>query len=141
MGRGRPHKCPYCAATTSVAKGFRYNRGGKVRLRRCKACGRRWTVGLVADESGTEANEPTLETEVDSAKEERPNAEQPKELPLPVESDRALECEVMHEQADPLVESEQSSERDESTTPDTPGGDRNESNCCRDSQSGDPGPA
>lgn len=47
MARGRPHKCPYCEATTSVAKGFRYNRAGKVRLRRCKSCGRRWTVGPV----------------------------------------------------------------------------------------------
>jgi len=50
MGRGRPHKCPYCEATKSVAKGFRYNKAGKVRLRRCKDCGRRWTTGLVPDE-------------------------------------------------------------------------------------------
>lgn len=48
MARGRPHKCPYCEATTSVAKGFRYNKGGKVKLRRCKVCGRRWTVGLAS---------------------------------------------------------------------------------------------
>ena len=47
MGRGRPHKCPYCEATSSVAKGFRYNKGEKVRLRRCKVCKRRWTVGPV----------------------------------------------------------------------------------------------
>lgn len=45
MGPGRPHKCPYCDATKSVSKGFRYNKVGKVRLRRCKACGRRWTAG------------------------------------------------------------------------------------------------
>lgn len=50
MGRGRPHKCPYCDATKSVAKGFRYNRSGKVRLRRCKECGRRWTCGTVSEE-------------------------------------------------------------------------------------------
>lgn len=52
MSRGRPHKCPYCNATRSVAKGFRCNKSGKVRLRRCKECGRRWTVG------------PSLETEI-----------------------------------------------------------------------------
>ena len=50
MARGRPHKCPYCEATKSVAKGFRYNRDGKVRLRRCKVCGRRWTVGPAPEE-------------------------------------------------------------------------------------------
>ena len=55
MGRGRPHKCPYCEATKSVAKGFRYNKGGKVRLRRCKACGRRWTTGLAPDDQSSEA--------------------------------------------------------------------------------------
>jgi transcription elongation factor Elf1 len=47
---GRPHKCPYCLATNSVAKGFRNNRSGKVRLRRCKECGRRWTVGPASDQ-------------------------------------------------------------------------------------------
>jgi len=52
MARGRPHKCPYCEATKSVAKGFRYNTAGKVRLRRCKSCGRRWTVGPVPADSG-----------------------------------------------------------------------------------------
>lgn len=46
MGRGRPHKCPYCGATKSAAKGFRYNKTGIVKLRRCKACKRRWTTGL-----------------------------------------------------------------------------------------------
>ena len=42
---GRPYTCPYCeVAGENVAKGFRLNKDGKVRLRRCKACGRRWTV-------------------------------------------------------------------------------------------------
>ena len=58
MGRGRPHKCPYCEATKSVAKGFRYNRSGKVRLRRCKACGRRWTVGTVQEEEIADPPQP-----------------------------------------------------------------------------------
>ena len=58
MGRGRPHKCPYCEATKSVAKGFRYNRSGKVRLRRCKGCGRRWTVGTVQEEEMTDSPPP-----------------------------------------------------------------------------------
>ncbi|MBT4814330.1 MAG: IS1 family transposase [Lentisphaerae bacterium] len=41
---GRPYKCPYCGQNNSIAKGFRRNTGGKVRLRRCRSCGRRWTV-------------------------------------------------------------------------------------------------
>jgi len=59
MGRGRPHKCPYCDATKSVAKGFRYNQAGKVRLRRCKECGRRWTCGAVSDEGNSAALQET----------------------------------------------------------------------------------
>jgi hypothetical protein len=48
MGKGRPPKCPYCGSTKpSQAKGFRYNKSGIVRLRRCKACKRRWTLGPV----------------------------------------------------------------------------------------------
>lgn len=46
MGRGRPHKCPYCGATKNVAKGFRYNKAGIVKLRRCLKCRRRWTAGV-----------------------------------------------------------------------------------------------
>lgn len=42
---GRPHKCPYCGATRNTGKGYRYNKSGKVRIRKCKDCGRRWTVG------------------------------------------------------------------------------------------------
>ncbi len=43
---GRPFKCPYCGVSgKSVAKGFRYNKSGKVRLRKCRACNRRWTAG------------------------------------------------------------------------------------------------
>ena len=53
MGRGRPYKCPYCEATENVAKGYRYNKTGKVKLRRCKACGRRWTTGLAAVDAET----------------------------------------------------------------------------------------
>lgn len=42
---GRPHKCPYCRSAKSIAKGFRYNRGGAMRLRKCLGCHRRWTAG------------------------------------------------------------------------------------------------
>jgi len=41
---GRPHTCPYCGQRNSISKGVRRNRAGSVRLRRCKDCGRRWTV-------------------------------------------------------------------------------------------------
>ena len=60
MGRGRPAKCIYCGATSSVAKGFRHNKSGKVRLRRCKACGRRWTVGPARDEKPPETEQPKM---------------------------------------------------------------------------------
>ena len=49
MGRGRPHKCPYCGATRTVAKGFRHNKTGIVKLRRCKVCKRLWTTGPAND--------------------------------------------------------------------------------------------
>jgi len=58
MKRGRPYKCPYCnIAGENVAKGYRYNKSGKVRLRRCKACGRRWTTGAVSeDDTGAQVS-------------------------------------------------------------------------------------
>jgi transposase-like protein len=41
---GRPHKCPYCKSQQTVSKGTRITRGlGPRRLRRCKACGRKFT--------------------------------------------------------------------------------------------------
>ena len=55
----RPYKCPYCGQNRNTAKGFRQNRDGKVRLRRCKACGRRWTVRqslIPFDEAMQDAN-------------------------------------------------------------------------------------
>ena len=44
INMGRPFKCPYCQNSSSTAKGYRYNKDGAVRLRKCKACNRRWTV-------------------------------------------------------------------------------------------------
>ena len=45
MPRGRPVKCPYCGSTTSTLKGFRKTLTlGIRRIRRCKACKRRFTV-------------------------------------------------------------------------------------------------
>jgi len=41
---GRPFKCPYCGSNASTAKGYRYNKDGAARLRKCKDCNRRWTV-------------------------------------------------------------------------------------------------
>ena len=72
---GRPYTCPYCGVMgESLAKGFRYNKSGKVRLRRCKSCGRRWTIEgslISADDvspsdatSGAEApDQPEAETQ------------------------------------------------------------------------------
>lgn len=41
---GRPYSCPWCQATTSVSKGVRRTKTmGDRRIRRCKACGRKFT--------------------------------------------------------------------------------------------------
>ncbi|GEM_PF-2315481 len=41
---GRPYKCPYCKSQRTVSKGTRPTKGlGPRRLRRCKACGRKFT--------------------------------------------------------------------------------------------------
>ena len=82
----RPYKCPYCGSSKSIAKGFRRNQGGKVRLRQCKGCRRRWTVGPSAEgglapESRTDhdAHErPEPETVTVS---ERPSTEQTDDVP------------------------------------------------------------
>ena len=67
----RPYKCPHCGTVgQSTAKGFRYNKAGKVRLRRCRSCGRRWTVGPAAVEhenSKAPAEEGTPELPADSS--------------------------------------------------------------------------
>lgn len=41
---GRPYKCPYCGSNESVWKGYRTTKAGRVRLRRCKNCSRRFTT-------------------------------------------------------------------------------------------------
>lgn len=38
----RPFKCPYCGGTRTIWKGFRPLQRGKVRLRKCKDCGRKF---------------------------------------------------------------------------------------------------
>lgn len=41
---GRPYVCPYCKSQRTVSKGTRTTKGlGPRRLRRCKACGRKFT--------------------------------------------------------------------------------------------------
>lgn len=41
---GRPFSCPYCKSTNTVSKGSRKTKGlGLRKLRRCKACGRKFT--------------------------------------------------------------------------------------------------
>jgi transposase-like protein len=36
-------KCPFCRASDSVWRGFRYNEKSKKRMRLCKKCGRKFT--------------------------------------------------------------------------------------------------
>ena len=40
---GRPYKCPRCSSTETTWKGYRRLKEGKVRLRKCKSCGRKFT--------------------------------------------------------------------------------------------------
>ena len=40
---GRPYKCPYCHGTKTIWKGFRPLKDGKVRLRQCTKCRRKFT--------------------------------------------------------------------------------------------------
>ena len=45
MKRGRKPQCPYCQSSTTVAKGYRQTATlGARALRRCKSCGRKFTV-------------------------------------------------------------------------------------------------
>ncbi len=45
MRKGRPAKCPHCSvAGRSIRKGYRHTKTmGKRSIRRCKACGRKYT--------------------------------------------------------------------------------------------------
>ena len=56
---GRPYKCPHCREGKSIWKGYRPLKDGKVRLRQCKVCGRKFVtskttagVGVRCDEYG-----------------------------------------------------------------------------------------
>jgi transcriptional regulator NrdR family protein len=40
---GRPYKCPYCRGSQTIWKGYRPLKAGKVRLRQCTSCGRKFT--------------------------------------------------------------------------------------------------
>jgi len=37
-------KCPYCRSTQTTWKGYRALAKGRVRLRRCRKCGRKYTL-------------------------------------------------------------------------------------------------
>ena len=41
---GRKYKCPYCKSTNTIWKGSRSLKTGKVRLRKCRDCKRKWTT-------------------------------------------------------------------------------------------------
>ena len=40
---GRPYKCPYCRGTKTIWKGYRPLKEGRVRLRQCTKCWRKFT--------------------------------------------------------------------------------------------------
>jgi transposase-like protein len=45
-------ECPHCGSKESTMKGFRYNKTGAVRLRKCKQCKKRFTDGLMVESKG-----------------------------------------------------------------------------------------
>ena len=46
MQRGRPAKCPYCDSHATRPKGWRQTATlGRRRIRKCRDCGRRFTLG------------------------------------------------------------------------------------------------
>ena len=49
---GRPYKCPYCGEGKSIWKGYRPLKDGKVRLRQCRICSRKFVTSKVLTESG-----------------------------------------------------------------------------------------
>ena len=57
---GRPYKCPYCGQSESVSKGVRRTKTmGERRIRRCKACKRKFTPkNQKLDEAGDAVAQP-----------------------------------------------------------------------------------
>ena len=49
MMAGRPYKCPKCSSTNTTWKGYRKRREGKVRLRKCRDCKRKFTTRQFAE--------------------------------------------------------------------------------------------
>jgi transcriptional regulator NrdR family protein len=41
---GRPFKCPWCSSNKTIWKGYRKLKDGKVRLRRCQKCNKKFTT-------------------------------------------------------------------------------------------------
>lgn len=72
MPAGRPHKCPYCGSTDTASKGARKTKSmGLRRIRRCKACGRKFTP----------KSQPLLQAETPDAS--QPEAAQPIQMETP----------------------------------------------------------
>jgi transcriptional regulator NrdR family protein len=54
---GRPYKCPHCHGSQTIWKGYRPLKAGKVRLRQCTSCWRKFTSkqqihGTAPEQSG-----------------------------------------------------------------------------------------
>jgi len=48
-------KCPYCGSSRTILKGFRYNKSGAVRLRKCKDCNKWFKDAAFMEERGNNA--------------------------------------------------------------------------------------
>ena len=57
---GRPYTCPYCSSTETIWKGYRLVKAGRVRLRKCKSCSRKFTTRKFFQE-GEMDDSPSLE--------------------------------------------------------------------------------
>jgi ribosomal protein L37AE/L43A len=59
---GRPYQCPKCKSTNTSWKGWRPLTNGKVRLRKCRNCGRKFTSRITIPTAAT-TGEPQQERE------------------------------------------------------------------------------
>ena len=53
--RALERKCPHCGSNKTILKGFRYNKAGAVRLRKCKICKKRFKDDPLSDKGNNTA--------------------------------------------------------------------------------------
>ena len=76
---GRPYTCPYCSSTETIWKGYRLVKAGRVRLRKCRSCNRKFTTRKFFQEGPMDHP-----TDLKTSDEISPKLEEPsEETPIP----------------------------------------------------------